>query len=166
MTFPQDNLTIKRLPSRGAMEHKAAADVAARIHSLLKQQAQVNMIFAAAPSLNEFLAALTSDTSIDWRQTIWIWLQIALTMDPVLQAETRQATSGHLGKDYRRGELWTRQFRTVSSQLLLVWYPYGRSRIERSDQILLYNPSPASGLNSETSGKHDHQSYGTFDIRP
>ena len=141
MTFSQDNLTIKRLPSRGAMEHKAAADVAARIHSRLKQQAQVNLICAAVPSPNEFLAALASDTSIDWRDTIWIWLLTALTMDPVLRAETRQADSGHLWKDYRRGELWTRQFRTVSSRLLLVWDPYGRSRIERFDQILLYNPA-------------------------
>ena len=49
MTFFQDNLTIKRFPSREAMGHKAAADAAARIQSRLKQQAQVNMIFAAAP---------------------------------------------------------------------------------------------------------------------
>ena len=93
MTFTQDNRNIERLPSREAMERKAA-DVAAHIQSRLKQQAQVNMIFTAIPSPNEFLAALASDTSIDWRDTIWIWLQIALTMDPVLRAETRQVASG------------------------------------------------------------------------
>ena len=87
-------------------------------------------------------------------------------MDPVLRDETRQAASGDLGKDYRRGELWTRKLRPVSSRLLLVWYPYSRSRIKRFDQILPYNPSPASGLNSETSGKHNRQTYGKFDIRP
>ncbi len=68
MIFSQDNLTIERFPSREAMGHKAAADVAARIHSLLKQQNQVNMIFAAAPSQNEFLAALAADPTIDWKR--------------------------------------------------------------------------------------------------
>lgn len=66
MNFSQDNLTIERFPSRAEMGRKAAADVAARIAALLGQQRQVNMIFAAAPSQNDFLAALVADPSIDW----------------------------------------------------------------------------------------------------
>lgn len=66
MTFSQDNLTIERFPSRAEMGRKAAADVTARIATLLGQQRQVNMIFAAAPSQNDFLAALVADPSIDW----------------------------------------------------------------------------------------------------
>jgi len=68
MLFFQDNLTVERFPSRETMGRKAAADVAARIHSLLKQQDQVNLIFAAAPSQNEFLAALASDSTIEWNR--------------------------------------------------------------------------------------------------
>lgn len=68
MLFSQDNLTVERFPTREAMGKKAAADVAARIRSLLKQQDQVNLIFAAAPSQNEFLAALAADSTIDWHR--------------------------------------------------------------------------------------------------
>ena len=66
MHFSQDNLTVACFPSREEMGRQAAADVAARIHCLLRQQDQVNLIFAAAPSQNEFLAALAADDSIDW----------------------------------------------------------------------------------------------------
>ena len=68
MIFSQDNLTIEQFPSREILGSKAAADVATRIRSLLTQQAQVNIIFAAAPSQNEFLAALANAPSIDWRK--------------------------------------------------------------------------------------------------
>ena len=66
MLFSQDNLTVESFPSREAMGRKAATDVAARIHSLLNHQDQVNLIFAAAPSQNDFLAALATDSTIDW----------------------------------------------------------------------------------------------------
>lgn len=49
------------------MGESAAADVAAKITALLKVQPEVNIIFAAAPSQNEFLAAfITKD--IEWKR--------------------------------------------------------------------------------------------------
>jgi glucosamine-6-phosphate deaminase len=46
----------------------AAKDVAETIRRLLAHQAEVNMIFAAAPSQNEFLEALSTSNHIDWRR--------------------------------------------------------------------------------------------------
>lgn len=44
----------------------AAAMVADRIRLLLQQQEQLNIVFAAAPSQQEFLEALAADESIEW----------------------------------------------------------------------------------------------------
>ena len=54
----KDNLLVKISESRLLMGQLAAENVSAKITALLKVQPMVNMIFAAAPSQNEFLAAL------------------------------------------------------------------------------------------------------------
>jgi len=46
----------------------AAIEVAEIITILLKQQPEVNLIFAAAPSQNEFLAELSAMNDIDWQR--------------------------------------------------------------------------------------------------
>lgn len=51
--------------TRTEMGTAAAERVSHRIGELLKEQATVNMIFAAAPSQNEFLAALLEER-VDW----------------------------------------------------------------------------------------------------
>lgn len=48
------------------MGQDAAADVSRAIASLLEQKPTINMIFAAAPSQNEFLDALVCDNTIDF----------------------------------------------------------------------------------------------------
>ena len=63
-----DNLTIDIFPDRQAMGGQAAADVSAAIRELLGRKAEIGMIFAAAPSQNEFLSALTADSSIPWNR--------------------------------------------------------------------------------------------------
>lgn len=46
----------------------AAAMVADRIRLLLQRQEQLNIVFAAAPSQQEFLEALAADASIEWER--------------------------------------------------------------------------------------------------
>jgi glucosamine-6-phosphate deaminase len=58
-------LEIKVFDTRQVMGESAAANVAAKITALLKVQPEVNIIFAAAPSQNEFLAAFITK-EIDW----------------------------------------------------------------------------------------------------
>lgn len=68
--FRKDRLIIKRLSSRKEMGQTAAADVAAAIQKLLKTKDHIRMIFAAAPSQNEFLEALSIDKAIDFNRII------------------------------------------------------------------------------------------------
>ncbi len=65
-TFHKDKLTVKIYDSRDDMGKGAGQDIHACLLSLLAAQKEVNMIFAAAPSQNETLAALASYTDIDW----------------------------------------------------------------------------------------------------
>jgi glucosamine-6-phosphate deaminase len=61
----KDNIRIRIYNDRALMGVAAATIAADTIRRLLKDQPEVNMIFAAAPSQNEFLDAL-SDLSIDF----------------------------------------------------------------------------------------------------
>jgi len=61
-----DNLTVHIFANRLLMGDDAAEMVVARIDNLLEQQENVNVIFASAPSQNEFLDALSGNTTVDW----------------------------------------------------------------------------------------------------
>jgi glucosamine-6-phosphate deaminase len=50
------------------MGDAAAADVAAKIKEIANEKGEVNMIFASAPSQNEFLAGLLADKDIPWEK--------------------------------------------------------------------------------------------------
>ncbi len=60
-----DKLAVGIYKTRAEMGAEAAARVSAKINALLGQQETVNIIFAAAPSQNEFLNGLL-EASIDW----------------------------------------------------------------------------------------------------
>ena len=61
-----DKLGVKIYSDRASMGAAAAAECAAVIKDLLSKKDEINMIFAAAPSQDEFLAALAADKSIDF----------------------------------------------------------------------------------------------------
>ncbi|MEG1407774.1 MAG: glucosamine-6-phosphate deaminase [Ruthenibacterium sp.] len=54
--------------TRQEMGADAAKDVAVCIRKLLSEKDEINCIFAAAPSQNEFLAALAANNSIEWER--------------------------------------------------------------------------------------------------
>jgi glucosamine-6-phosphate deaminase len=64
--FKQDKLEVMVFENRSQLGTKAAAIVAAKIKDLLARKSVVNLIFAAAPSQSELLAALVTDDTIDW----------------------------------------------------------------------------------------------------
>lgn len=66
--FQADSLTVNIYDSRTAMGQAAAADAAAYLRHLLATRTDVYAVFAAAPSQNEFLAALAAAEGIDWRR--------------------------------------------------------------------------------------------------
>lgn len=63
-----DSLQVEVYSTRSELGQAAAADAAARIATLLEEQDVVRMVFAAAPSQNEFLAFLATYTDIDWQR--------------------------------------------------------------------------------------------------
>ena len=67
-SFYADALQIQIYDSRSQMGAAAAQDIKACILKLLEGKATLNMIFAAAPSQNEVLAALATDKQIPWER--------------------------------------------------------------------------------------------------
>jgi glucosamine-6-phosphate deaminase len=63
---PPNALTIHVAKSRIAMGKHAAADIACEIRACLDKKPGVRMIFAAAPSQREMLAALSEEKDIEW----------------------------------------------------------------------------------------------------
>src|SRR5688572_24622825 len=63
--FSKDKLKVRVYDSRDLMGEGAAEEVSKKINELLKTKDEINIIFAAAPSQNEFLAALVKK-DIDW----------------------------------------------------------------------------------------------------
>ena len=61
-----DRLRVRVYPSRRAMGEAAGNDVAELMRRLLAGKRELRMIFAAAPSQNETLAALARAGGIDW----------------------------------------------------------------------------------------------------
>jgi glucosamine-6-phosphate deaminase len=65
-TFKKDKLTVKVFEDREKMGVAAAEQVATWLRDILRDQPIANVIFAAAPSQNEFLAALVASPSVEW----------------------------------------------------------------------------------------------------
>ena len=61
-----DTLEVQIHSDRAQMGAASGQAVAARIRTLMAVQEAVTMVFAAAPSQNEFLATLASQEEIDW----------------------------------------------------------------------------------------------------
>ena len=67
-TFTEGKLIVKIYSTREEMGKAAASNTAATINKLLQEKEEINMIFAAAPSQQEFMQQLISDQSIPWKR--------------------------------------------------------------------------------------------------
>lgn len=67
-SFFADKLKVKIFENRALMGEDAATDVKNRITDLLSRKSEINVIFAAAPSQNDVLKALTEDKEIEWNR--------------------------------------------------------------------------------------------------
>ena len=68
--FQVDQLNVEIHPSREAMGLAAARAVARAMKGVLQVQERVSLIFASAPSQEEFLAALAVQPGLDWRRVV------------------------------------------------------------------------------------------------
>lgn len=69
-SFLVDQLTVKIYPDRGGMGKAAGRAVASKMREALKKRKKLSMVFAAAPSQNEFLQELSGIAGIDWNRVI------------------------------------------------------------------------------------------------
>lgn len=76
-------ITVRRFPDRAALGSTAAADIAAFMRATLARQRGIRMIFAAAPSQNETLAALIREPGIDWPRVTAFHMDEYLGLDPL-----------------------------------------------------------------------------------
>lgn len=67
-TFQKDQLEVRVYSTRKSMGASAADDVAETIRTLLSQKTELNIIFASAPSQNEFLDSLCTHTDVAWER--------------------------------------------------------------------------------------------------
>lgn len=66
----QDNLHVRVYANRDAMGQAAAEAVAERLRRILRERGRGRVVFAAAPSQNEFLAALRQAPGIAWERIV------------------------------------------------------------------------------------------------
>lgn len=66
--YKKDLLNVQIYPSRSEMGKHAAHDIEEAICSAIDANNVCNIIFAAAPSQNEVLAALATSSKIDWKK--------------------------------------------------------------------------------------------------
>lgn len=64
--FSVDQLAVRVFPDRASLGEAAADEAAAAIVETIARQGRASVLFAAAPSQNEFLAALQTHPEIDW----------------------------------------------------------------------------------------------------
>ena len=66
--YKVDKLSVEIYENRMLMGEAAERDIKAKMAELLKEKAEINMIFAAAPSQNDVLKALVEDKEIEWNR--------------------------------------------------------------------------------------------------
>jgi len=80
--FKADRLSVEVYSNRADLGAAAARDVAACMKQVIAAKDKVAMVFAAAPSQNEFLAALSADGSLDWDKVVAFHLDEYVGLPP------------------------------------------------------------------------------------
>lgn len=91
----KEMLTAKVFESRNAMGKAAADFVAGQITSLLTHKEEIRIIFAAAPSQNEFLKHLLQ-AKIDWKRIVALHMDEYIGIDPQSPQSFRSYLHTHI----------------------------------------------------------------------
>lgn len=94
--FQADDLRVLVFEDRAQMGRAAAAAVARSVAARLAVAARANVIFAAAPSQNELLAALVAQPDIDWSRVIAFHMDEYLGLDADHPGAFRRYLQEHL----------------------------------------------------------------------
>ncbi|MFO0953144.1 MAG: 6-phosphogluconolactonase [Isosphaeraceae bacterium] len=94
--FQVDQLRVLVFEDRPSMGKAAAVDVAQAMAARKSAAGRVNMIFAAAPSQNEFLDGLADDPSVDWSCVYGFHMDEYLGLGPDHPASFRLYLQNHI----------------------------------------------------------------------
>ena len=81
-SFTAEKMNVRVFGSRAAMGACAGSEAAQHLRTLLSERNEVNVMFAAAPSQNETLAALSEAEGVDWRRVNAFHMDEYVGMDP------------------------------------------------------------------------------------
>ena len=99
-----DQLKVQILPDRDACGKAAARHVSALMRGLLRLRPTISMCFGAAPSQNEFFAALSEESAIDWSRVIAFQLDEYIGLRPDDRRVLRHYFEKHFYSKKRPGQ--------------------------------------------------------------
>lgn len=91
-----DRLAVRTYASRADMGRAAAADIASALARLLATQATVRMVFAAAPSQSDALAALAKMPGLDWSRVTAFHMDEYIGLAPAAPQRFARWLDAHL----------------------------------------------------------------------
>lgn len=100
-----ERLGVKIFPDRKTMGEAAGQAVAQKIKELLQKKEKLSMVFAAAPSQNEFLDALSWSAGIDWERVLAFHLDEYVGLAATASQNFGQFLRGRLFDKVRPGEV-------------------------------------------------------------
>jgi len=102
--FTVDQLDVRVFPDRITCGLAAARHVAALMRGQLRLKPKLSMVFGAAPSQNEFFAALTDEIALDWSRVIAFQMDEYIGLPPNDPRVLRHYFEKHLYSRKRPGE--------------------------------------------------------------
>lgn len=129
-SFRAEKLNVHVYESRAKMGKAAAEVIASEIRSLIERKGRAVVIFASAPSQNEFLANLVAAEGIDWSRVVAFHLDEYLGMDENAPQSFRRFLIDRLTNKVQLGE-----FNGLRGEA-----PDGGAEARRYAQLLEQNP--------------------------
>ena len=99
-------LRVEIYRERASMGAAAACDVAQQMRSLMAEKGHVVMVFAAAPSQDEFLATLASLEGLDWEKVIAFHMDEYVGLSEEAPQSFRNYLRQHLFDVVRPGQVY------------------------------------------------------------
>jgi glucosamine-6-phosphate deaminase len=104
-SFAVERLKVEIFSERKALGEAAGQVVAGKMKNLLKKKEKLYMVFAAAPSQNEFLEALGQGVGIDWGKVIAFHLDEYVGLPATAPQNFGQFLRARLFEKVRPGEV-------------------------------------------------------------
>ncbi|NLE76851.1 MAG: glucosamine-6-phosphate deaminase, partial [Chloroflexi bacterium] len=104
-TFAVEKLQVEVFATRAHLGAAAADDAAAQMRVLIREQGTVRMVFAAAPSQNEFLAELGRLPGIDWGRVVAFHMDEYVGLGPDAPQSFARFLREHLFQRVRPGQV-------------------------------------------------------------